>query len=679
MHFDTRGKLVRAQRHRESTHTMKNFSITFAVVAAMSLTIAGCGKKQADNKAKPAAAAAKKAAPKAAPAASTAHAGIPARMPVTGGKDALVTIIEVSDFQCPFCSRVGPTMKKIKATYKDQVRIVWINNALSFHNRAKPAALAALAAHRQGKFWEMHDKLFANQRALTDENFKKWAGELKLDAAKFDKDMKDAVLGKQVDREQLAANALGARGTPGFFINGKLLSGAQPFPAFKKEIDAALEGAKKLRDAGKKGKELMTAAFAANNAANGAKMYGYFFGDAKIAAPKPQARKKPEGPVKPPRDSYTVWKVPVDAKNDVILGDSAKAQVTIVEFSDFECPYCSRGKNTVDQVKKAYGDKVRVVFKHHPLPFHRNARAAHRASVAAGKQGKFWPFQDKCFANARALNEDNYKAWAKELGLDMAKFDKDRKDKSSDDQIKKDMELASKVSIRGTPNFVINGRKLVGAQPLAMFKAIVDEELKKAGDKKGQSYYDSVISKGKVFSILDSKVNAFDVDGLPYKGDKNAKVTIVEFSDFQCPYCSRVAVPVNEVAKRFKGKVKVVFAHYPLNFHKQARPASWLAQHAFEKGGPDSFWKVHDKLFEKQRELSAETIAAVAKEFGYDMKKVEAQKAKYDGVIKKAMAMGNQAGLRGTPTLYINGRKYEGQPSPSMLAQTVDKLLTGKL
>ena len=180
-------------------------------------------------------------------------------MPVTGGKDALVTIIEISDFQCPFCSRVGPTMKKIKETYKGQVRIVWANNALSFHNRAKPAATAALAAHRQGKFWEMHDKLFANQRALTDANFTKWAGELGLDAAKFAKDMKDPTLGKQIDREQLAANATGARGTPGFFINGKLLSGAQPFPAFKKEIDAALESAKKLRDGGKKGKALMAA------------------------------------------------------------------------------------------------------------------------------------------------------------------------------------------------------------------------------------------------------------------------------------------------------------------------------------------------------------------------------------------------------------------------------------
>lgn len=655
---------------------MNHISKTLAAVAMLSLALSGCGNKK--EGAKPTV---KKAAPAKPVAAAPAKSAIPSTMPVTGGKDALVTIIEVSDFQCPFCSRVGPTMKKVKEAYKENVRIVWANNPLSFHNRAKPAALAAMAAHRQGKFWEMHDKLFANQRALTDDNFKKWATELKLDLAKFDKDMKDDALSKQIDREQKAAQATGARGTPGFFINGKLLSGAQPFPAFKKEIDAALEAAKKSRDAGKKGMALLDDTFKARDAKTGPKVLGYFFKGEKIVAAAPQKRPQPKGPVKPPKDSYTIWKVPVDVKKDLIKGNSDEAIVTIVEFSDFECPFCSRGKNTVEEVKKLYGDKVRIVFKHHPLPFHRNARAAHRASIAAGKQGKFWEFHDKAFANSRALNDENYKKWATELKLDMAKFDKDYKDPAADKQIVSDMEMAGTVSVRGTPNFVINGRKIVGAQPVAMFKAIVDEELKKAGGKKGHAYYEEIVGKGKIFSELDATVHTFEDVGLPTKGPKNAKVTIHEFSDFQCPYCSRVAAPVSEIAKRYKGKVKVVFAHYPLSFHKQARPASWLAQHAFEKGGADAFGKVHDKLFAEQRALSPEKIAAIAKEFGYDMKDVEANKAKYDAIISKAMAMGNKAGLRGTPTVYINGRKYEPGAgyTPAAFSKTIDKLLAGKL
>ena len=119
--------------------------------------------------------------------------------------------------------------------------------------------------------------------------------------------------------------------------------------------------------------------------------------------------------------------MPVDAKVDAILGDSAKAQVTIVEFSDFQCPFCSRAAKTVDQLVTDYGDKVRVVFKHKPLPFHQNAKPASAAAIAAGKQGKFWEFYHKAFDNQQNLTDENFVAWAKELGLDAGKFDADRK------------------------------------------------------------------------------------------------------------------------------------------------------------------------------------------------------------------------------------------------------------
>jgi protein-disulfide isomerase len=118
------------------------------------------------------------------------------------------------------------------------------------HNRAMPAALAADAAGRQGKFWEMHDKMFQNQRALTDENFETWAKELGLDVAKFKKDMQDPALKKEILAQQQQGGTLGARGTPAFFINGRFLSGAQPFPAFKALIDEEMKKADKLLASG---------------------------------------------------------------------------------------------------------------------------------------------------------------------------------------------------------------------------------------------------------------------------------------------------------------------------------------------------------------------------------------------------------------------------------------------
>lgn len=109
-----------------------------------------------------------------------------------------------------------------------------------------PAALAAEAAGKQGKFWEMHDKLFANNKALTDENFDKFAGELGLDVEQFKKDMADQGLKKKITGQQTQGVGLGARGTPAFFINGRFLSGAQPFPAFKAVIDEEMKKADKL-------------------------------------------------------------------------------------------------------------------------------------------------------------------------------------------------------------------------------------------------------------------------------------------------------------------------------------------------------------------------------------------------------------------------------------------------
>lgn len=650
----------------------------------------GVGRFSADSKApgKAGVAAAKVVAqPAAVKPGGPAGDEVPAAIPASGKAGAAVTIIEISDFQCPFCSRVGPTLKKIKAEYPNDVRVLWANNALSFHNRAKPAAIAGLAAHRQGKFWEFHDKMFANQRALTDENFKKWAGELKLDVARFETDIKDPALGKQADREQAAATATGARGTPGFFINGKLLSGAQPFPAFKSAVEDALKVAKKHQAAGKTGGDLMAAAWGEHGGDTGTNVYKWFIKGETPVAPKQEARQAPknDGPAEAPPESREVWKATIDAKNNPVLGDSSKALVTIVEYSDFECPFCSRGANNVKEVVKAYGDKVRVVWKHHPLPFHKNAGAAHEASWAAQQQGKFWEFHDKAFENQRGLTEENFVSWAKELGLDMRKFDTDRKSKAAENQIKADMAMAGSIKVQGTPNFLINGRKLVGAQPVNVFKAVIDEEIKKAeaAGGKGESYYNKVVASGKIFSELDAKVNKWDLSKVPFKGAKakRAKIVVTEFSDFQCPYCSRVGPGLMEAMKQFKGKVRVQFAHYPLSFHRQAKPASVMAQEAFEQGGPDLFWKVHDDLFAAQRELSETKIKEIAEKNGVKWANVEKNRARHEKMIEATMAEGTKGGVRGTPSLFINGRKWEpsGGFSAGAFAATFQKVLDGKL
>ena len=158
-------------------------------------------------------------------------------------------------------------------------------------------------------------------------------------------------------------------------------------------------------------------------------------------------------------------------------GGGAKAPVTIVEFSDYQCPFCSRAEGTVDQVMKAYGNKVRLVYRDFPLPMHPQARPAAEAANCASAQGKFWEYHAKLFANQSALSDEKLKEYAKDLGLDTAKFEQCLATKPFKAAIDKDIADASKVGVTGTPAFFINGRMLSGAQPFDKFKEVIDEEL----------------------------------------------------------------------------------------------------------------------------------------------------------------------------------------------------------
>ena len=195
----------------------------------------------------------------------------------------------------------------------------------------------------------------------------------------------------------------------------------------------------------------------------------------KPVAPKPAAApqrpQEPEDPMKAPKKN-----IPIAAHSP--FKGPANAPVTLVEFSEFQCPFCSRVGPTLKQLEKDYAGKLKIVFMHQPLPFHDNAQIAAEASMAANEQGKFWEYHDKLFANQKALGRPELEKYATELGLDLAKF-KDALDKGKfKDAVKKDSELGHKVGAGGTPTFFINGRKLVGAQPVEKFKMVIDAELK---------------------------------------------------------------------------------------------------------------------------------------------------------------------------------------------------------
>lgn len=160
---------------------------------------------------------------------------------VSGNTKAKVTIVEYSDFQCPFCERHHPTLQKVMDEYGDKVQWVYRHFPLtSIHPQAMPAALASECASEQGKFWEYSDALFKNQESLSTEYYGTLAGELGLNQKKFDDCVSSKKYQSVVDGDIATGSAAGVNGTPATFINGQMISGAVPYESIKQVIDAEL-------------------------------------------------------------------------------------------------------------------------------------------------------------------------------------------------------------------------------------------------------------------------------------------------------------------------------------------------------------------------------------------------------------------------------------------------------
>jgi protein-disulfide isomerase len=169
------------------------------------------------------------------------HVLAAAESPAKGPANAPVEIVEFSDFQCPYCLAANPTVTRVIDTYGDRIRFVYRNYPLPNHPQARPAAEAAQCANAQGRFWPYHDRLFANPSKLSDDELKRAAAELGLDTARFNACFESHQFKTVVDADVLAGQDAGVTGTPAFFINGRELTGAQPFEQFQKIIDEELQ------------------------------------------------------------------------------------------------------------------------------------------------------------------------------------------------------------------------------------------------------------------------------------------------------------------------------------------------------------------------------------------------------------------------------------------------------
>jgi protein-disulfide isomerase len=442
------------------------------VVPVLCLGLAlGCAHKAAHrvsappSKAEPAKVAGAAVAPQPATKDDATVVPVSDRDPSWGNPLAPVTIVEFSDFQCPFCGRVGRTLDELRRLYgPENLRFVWKNCPLPFHGNARPAAEAATTVFRLGgaeAFWKFHDLVFANQRALDPGNFRAWAEQAGVAGSAFEAAYAARADAAKVDDDIALADRLGIRGTPVFRINGVPVLGAQPIGQFMEIIEAQLAMAQELVAAGTPASALYASLSVRNAAA--------------LLAEQQQAEDAPE-----PQDT-TIWPVPV-SPSDPVRGASS-ALVTLVLFSDFQCPFCKTIEGTLQVLEHKYGKDLRIVWKDYPLPFHEQAvPAAVLARVALAKKGTagFWRAHQALFEHQDELGEGALKAIAKGLGLAWADVQKARIDGRFNDVFGESERLAKALKVNGTPCSFVNGLRVAGAVPAEQLAAVIDQQLAKA-------------------------------------------------------------------------------------------------------------------------------------------------------------------------------------------------------
>jgi protein-disulfide isomerase len=369
--------------------------------------------------------------------------------PSRGPVDAPVTIVMFSDFECPYCADALATIAELEREYVGEIRFVYKALPLDTHANAMLAALVGHAAQRQGKFWPFHDRLFSGAQ-IDEATILRYAEESGLDLQQVAREVEELTAAPQIRSDLRTAKRLQLGSTPVFFINGRILPGARPKHIFRQIIDQELELAEKLGKAGIPDADLYAHVT----------QWGYTaiqFADAR-----------------PELDEDTVY--------PVTIGDSptrgpADAPITIVAFSDFQCPFCARGDATMRQLQARYGDQIRFVFKHFPLPGHPRGALASRATFAAAKAGKFWEFHDAVFDLGSRYTGEDLLAIGVSLGIDANVMEAALVDESNDRRIEQDIELGRRLGVTGTPAYFINGRPIVGAHPELDFRLVIVEEL----------------------------------------------------------------------------------------------------------------------------------------------------------------------------------------------------------
>ena len=561
-----------------------------------------------------------------------------------GDPNAPVVIEEFSDFQCPYCTRFAeqtlPGIDKNQIAAGEVLLIYYDFPLESIHPQAFAASSAARCAGEQGPiaYWNMHDLLYGRtqQWATSDPNsaFAEFAEELNLDLDEFNSCLDSNKFQEQIRTDLDEAAQRGVRSTPSFFVNGEALVGAQPLEVFNQAIAAVKSGE--------------SIAVEDENPAEGAL------------------------PLEPPRVAPTPAAIPVsDAAAS--LGDP-DAPVTIVEYTDYQCPFCQRHVDeTMPGILSDMIDTGRVHYVLKDLPLdslHPEARTASLVARCAGEQDAYWPMHDEIFAEQQSWSGQGEEAvdilisLAAKLNLDEDELRACVEEERYADAIQANIDEASSLGASATPYFFIDGLPIPGAQSYELF-----------------FYAVGLAQEGLLADAFESgEPDVSDSFGI---GDPDAPVVIIEYTDFQCPFCSRhYEQTFSQIKENFvdEGLVYYIFKDFPLtSIHPQAVKAAEAARCAGEQ---DSYLEMHGKLFSSQGEWSGSSDASdmfisYAEELSLDSGSFASclESGQFEAAVLQDLDEGSQLGVNGTPAFFINGYSMSGaQPYP-IFEQAINQFL----
>ncbi len=337
------------------------------------------------------------------------------------------------------------------------------------------------------------------------------------------------------------------------------------------------------------------------------------------------------------------------------------ALITIIQFSDFQCPSCAKAVSTVKQVQEAYSGQVRWIFKHNPLLHHKDARLAHKAALAANEQGKFWEMHDIIFSNQDKMKRTHLLGYAKRLDLDVHQFMTTLDSDWPEAIIENDIDEGKGLYVRGVPTFIINGKKYEGFRSITVFKAAIDEAMLIA------TSIDNRLGK----KSLSLEQIASNIAISPVRGPKDAPVTIIEFSDFRSTHSAMSAKVISDVEEKYRGKVKWLYKYFPQDISTIDEAAC-----AAEEQG--RFWKMHDLIFSGQETDDELDFIHYALQLGMDMDRymTDLNSRRCQTRIEQDKALGKLLEINKVPTIFVNGRMLVGEQSLPELVPLVEEELS---